>query len=79
MIAADDNVYCSMHLYSGNLGAAKFLHVVDMVNVVVLDYAEDAAHTSDDAALLAMVDVAAADDMAADILLQPAMVLAAAD
>ena len=39
------------------------LHVVDMVDMVVLDDAEHASHAADNATLLAVVDIAAADDM----------------
>ena len=51
----------------------------DVVDMVVLDHRENAAHAPDDAALLAVVDVAPADDVAAHVLLQPAVVLPAAD
>ena len=36
------------------------------------------AHTADDTALLTVMDVVSADDVAADLLLQPSMILAAA-
>ena len=68
-----------MELDAGNFSAAKFHHVIDVMNVVVFDDGENSAHTTDDAALLAVVDVVAADDVAADVLLEPAVVLSSAD
>lgn len=68
-----------MHLDTGNLGSAKLLHIVDVVNVVVLNDTEHTAHPSDNTGLLTVMDVAAADDMASDVLLRPSMILAAAD
>src|SRR5699024_11956945 len=50
-----------------------------VVDVVVFNQGKDPAHPADDAALLAVVNVAAANDMAADFFLQPAMVLPAAN
>src|SRR5699024_3765727 len=79
VIAAEGDVDGGVHLDARDLGAAELHHVVDVVDVVVLDEREHAADAADDAALLAVVDVAAADDVAADFLLQPAVVLAAAD
>ena len=67
-----------MHFNSCNLRAALLHHVVDMVNVVVLDHTEDTAHAADNAALLTVMDVVAADDMASDVFLQPSVILAAA-
>ena len=79
MVPAHDDINGRMHLDACDLRAAEFHHVVDMVDVVVFNNAEDAAHAPDDAALLTVMDVAAADDMTADLLLQPAMILSAAD
>ena len=79
VVAAEDHVDGGVHLDAGDLGAAQLHHVVDVVDMVVLDHRENAAHAPDDAALLAVVDVAPADDVAAHVLLQPAVVLPAAD
>src|SRR5699024_12703111 len=68
-----------MQFDAGNLGPAQLHHVVDVVDVVVFNQGKDPAHPADDAALLAVVNVAAANDMAADFFLQPAMVLPAAN
>ena len=62
-----------MHLDTGNLGPAKLLHIVDVVNVVVLNDTEHTAHPSDNTGLLTVMDVAAADDMASDVLLRPCL------
>ena len=79
VVAAHDHVDRGVQLDAGDLGPAELHHVVDMMDMVVLNDREDAAHPSDDAALLAVVDIVAADDVAADLLLHPAVVLAAAD
>ena len=78
MIAAHNHIDCRMHFNSCNLRAALLHHVVDMVNVIVLDHTEDTAHAADNAALLTVMDVVAADDMASDVFLQPSVILAAA-
>ena len=79
VVSSHDDVDSCVELDAGNFCAAQFHHVVDVVNVVVFDDRENSAHTADDAALLAVVDVVAAYDVAADILLEPAVVLASAD
>ena len=79
VVPAHDDVDGGMQLDAGNLGPAQFHHVIDVMDMVVLNDTEDSAHTADDAALLAVMDVVAADDVAADIGLGPAVVLAAAD
>ena len=68
-----------VHFDAGDLRAAQLHHVVDMVDVIVLDDGEHAAHPSDDSSLFTMVNIAAADDVAAHLLLQPSVVLAPAD
>ena len=78
MISSHHNIDRCMHLDTGNLGSAKLLHIVDVVNVVVLNDTEHTAHPSDNTGLLTVMDVAAADDMASDVLLRPAVILAAA-
>ena len=79
VISSDDNVYGGVELDAGHFGAAQFHHIVDMVDVVVLDKGEDAAHAAYDAALFAVVDVVSSYDVRADIFLEPAVVLSAAD
>src|SRR5699024_7130113 len=53
-------------------------HVVDVMDMVVLDEGEHAAHASADAVLFAVMDVAAADDMASHLFFEPAVVLSPA-
>ena len=48
------------------------------MDMVVLDQTEYAAHTAHDTGLLTVMDMAASYDMAAHLLLQPAVILAAA-
>ena len=78
VISSHDDIDSCVELDAGNFCTAQFHHVVDVVDVVILDRGEDCAHTSDDAALLAVVDVVAADDVRSDLLLEPAVVLSAA-
>ena len=78
MIAAHNHIDCCMHLDSGDLRSALLHHIIDVVDVVVLNHTEHTAHPADDSSLLTVVDIIPADDMTADIFLQPSMVLAAA-
>ena len=79
VISSHDDIDSCVELDAGNFSAAKFHHVIDVMNVVVFDDGENSAHTADDAALLAVVDVVAADDVAADVLLEPSVILSSAD
>ena len=79
VVAANHHINRRVQLDAGDFRAAKLLHVVDVVDVVVLNHGIDRAHTPDDARLLAVVDVAAADDVAADVFLQPTVILPAAN
>ena len=79
VVPSHDDVDSCVELDAGNFRAAQFHHVVDVVNVVVFNDGEYCAHTSDDAALLAVVDIVAPDDVAADVLFEPAVILASAD
>ena len=79
VIASHDNVDSRMELDTCNFSPAKLHHVVDVVDVVILDDGEYGTHTADYAALLAVMDVVAAYDVASDVLLEPAVVLASAD
>ena len=47
--------------------------------MAVFDDGEHTAHAADNTGLLAVVNVAAADDVASDLLLQPSVILPAAD
>lgn len=78
MITPHDDIDRGMHLDAGDLGAAKLHHVIDVMNVIVLDNAEDTTHTSNDSALLTVVNIVAADNVAPYFFLQPSVILAAA-
>ena len=67
-----------MEFDSGNLRSSKLLHVVNVMNMVILYDREYAAHTSNDAGLLTVVDVTAAHDVGADGLFCPAVILCTA-
>ena len=79
MVAADDRVDRRMHLNTADFRAAKLLLIVDMMDVVIFDNGKYTAQVSDDTGLLAIMDSAAADDMASDLLLDPAFPLRLAD
>ena len=79
MVSPEDHVNGCMQLDGGNLSAAQLHHVVDMMNVVILDNAEHTAHTPHDSGLLTMMDVAAPNDMAAYFFFEPSMILPTAD
>ena len=79
VIAPVNHIDGGVHFDAGDLRAAQLHHVVDMVDVIVLDDGEYAAHPSDDSSLFTMVNIAAADDVAAHLLLQPSVILTAAD
>ena len=66
IIAAENNVDRRMHFDPGDFGAAQFHHVIDMMNMVVFNNRKHAAHTPNNAALFAVVDVSPADNVAAD-------------
>ena len=78
VVPAKYDVDRRVELNARDLSAAELLHVVDVVDVVVLNEAEHAAHTSDDAGLFAVVDVAAPHDVTPNLFLQPAVILSAA-
>ena len=67
-----------MKLDARGFGAAQLLGIADVMDMAVLDGGENPAHTAHDTGLFTVMNVAAADDMASHILLQPAVVLAAA-
>ena len=58
-----------MHFDTGNFCAALLHHVIDMVNVVIFNDTEYTAHTSNDTALFAVMDIISADNMASHIFL----------
>ena len=79
MVAADDDVNGCVHLDAADLSACKVLFVVDMVDVVVLNDGEHPSQMPDDPGLAAIVDIAPAHDVGADVFLCPAFPLCLAD
>ena len=75
VIPAVNDINGRMHLDAADFRAGQILLVVDVVNVVVLNDGEDPAQMTHDAGLSAVVNVAAADDMGADVLLRPSLPL----
>ena len=69
VVSAHSHVNGCVHLDTGNLGSALLHHVVDVMDVVVLNDAEYTAHTADDTTLLAVMNIVSADDVASNILL----------
>ena len=78
VVALIQNIDRCMHLNTCNLCTSLFHHVINVMNVVVLDHAEHAAHTTDDTTLFTVMDVISADDMTSYLFFQPAMILSAA-
>lgn len=79
VISSEDHINCGMELNSGNLRSAKLLHVIDMMNVIVLDNGEYASHTSNDTRLLTVVDITASNNMRAYCLFGLAIILRTTD
>ena len=67
MISSHYNINCGMHLYSRYLGSSKLHHIVDVMNMIVLDNAEHSAHTAYDSALLAVMNIVSSDYVTADL------------
>ena len=75
VIPAEDHINGSVELDAAHFRTGELLGVIDVVDVVILDDGEHTAHAAHDARLLAVVNVAAADDVGAHRLLRPAVVL----
>ncbi len=69
VISSVGDINGCMHLNSCNFSPTLFHHVVDMVDVIILNQTEYTAHAADDSALLTVVNVIASDDMASDLFL----------
>ena len=78
VIPAEDNVNGRMELDAGNFRSSELLHIVDVMDVVILDDREYASHSSYDTGLFAVMDMASSYDMSADGLLGPAVILSTA-
>ena len=79
MISPDGHVYGCMDLDPGSFRTAQLLGITDIMDMAVFNQREYSTHPADNAGLFTVVDVTAAYNMMADILLQPAVVLPAAD
>ena len=75
MVPADLHINSRMHLDAADLRAGQILLIVDVVDLIVLDNREHAAQMADNAGLSAVVDIIAANDMGADSLLRPPLIL----
>ena len=78
MVSPNNNIDSCVQFDTGDLCSSKLHHIVDVMDVIILNYAEDASHAADDAALLAMMYIVAADNVSAYIFLQPSVILSAA-
>ncbi len=74
MVSAENNVNRRMHLDAADLGTRQVLFIINMMDVVVLDHREHPAKVSHDSGLTAVMNLTAAHDVAADVLLVPALV-----
>ena len=72
VVVAYGDIDCSMKLDSGNLVTEILMLHGDIVDVVVLDCGEDAAHVAYDAVLAAVMQDIVADDVRTDGLAAPA-------
>ena len=72
-VAADDRVNGGVELNSADLRSGEILLKIDVVYMVILDKRKSAAEMPDDTGLTAIVDIAAAHDVAAYALLRPAL------
>ena len=79
MVPPDYYIDRRVQLDPRDLSAAQLHHVIDIMYVVVLDDAEDTAHTADDTALLTVMYIVMTYYVAADILFEPSVILPAAD
>ena len=75
MVAAHYNVDRCVQFDTGNLRTTQLLHIIDIMDVVVLDQTEHAAHAAHDTCLLTVMNMTTSYDMAAHLLLKPAMIL----
>ena len=78
-ISPDDHVNGSMELNPANLCTGQILLVVDMVDLIIFNYGKNTAQMSYDTGLSAVVNVAASDNMGADVFLGPSFTLCLAD
>ena len=78
MVSPHDDINGCVHFYSRDLSSAKFHHIVDVMDVVVFDDAEDASHAAYDASLLTVMYIVAAYYVAAYVLFEPSVILPAA-
>ena len=78
MVSPNNNIDSCVQFDTGDLCSSKLHHIVDVMDVIILNYAEDASHAADDAALLAMMYIVAADNVSAYVFLQPSVILSAA-
>ena len=68
----------AQQLDARDLSPAELHHIVDVVYMVVFDGGKGAAHPPDDPALLTVMDLVAADDVASHFFFDPSVVLSAA-
>lgn len=78
MIAPENHIDCRMKFNACYFCSAKLLHIVDMMNMIVLNDTEYTSHASYNARLFTMVDMTPADNMASYFLFQPSVILTAA-
>ena len=79
VVAPVHHVDGGVHLDAAGLRAGEVLLVVDVVDMVILDEREHTAQMAHDTGLAAVVNMAPADDVMADVLFGPALDLSQAD
>ena len=72
VVVGNDRIQCGMEFDASDLPSEEFTLQRNVMDMVMLDTAECAAHMSDDGILSTLVDVVVAYDMTADQPLFPA-------
>ena len=75
MIVTDDHIDRCMQLDTANLRSCQIPLIINMMDVIVLNYGKYTAQITDDTGLSAIMDMAVAYDMRTDGLFAPAVQL----
>ena len=63
MISSKNHVNCCMELNSCDFCSSKLLHIIDMMDVIILNNRKYTSHTSNDSCLFAVMDIASSNNM----------------
>ena len=79
MIPSYRHIDRCMQLDTCHFRTCKLLHIVDMMDMVVLDHGENTAHSADNTCLFTMMDMTSADNMPSYGFFRPSVILSSAD